>query len=118
MVDMVNEVMHKRRQQLIDKFVREPGPEDPVFFDPYSDNPQVISELRIPNADRMRRIVVDGPYACLMDEFDGVYVVDVSNPFFPQYAQLLELFDPTSIATDNNRLYVTDQGNGLVIYTR
>lgn len=47
MVDMVNEVMHKRRQQLIDKFVREPGPEDPVFFDPYSDNPQVISEEQI-----------------------------------------------------------------------
>jgi len=81
-------------------------------------NPQVVSELRIPNADRLRRIVVDGPYACLMDEFDGVYVVDVSNPLSPQYAQLLELFDPTSLATDNNRLYVTDQGNGLVIYTR
>jgi len=80
--------------------------------------PRVISQLRMPRADRLRRVVVDGPYACMMDLYDGIYVVDISNPSSPKLVQELELYDPTSVAASDGRLYVTDQGNGLVIYTR
>jgi hypothetical protein len=81
-------------------------------------NPRVVAQMRIPNADRMRGVAMDGHFACVMDIYDGVYVVDVSSPEAPVFAQEIGLFDPTSIAAGNGRLYVTDEGNGLLIYTR
>jgi hypothetical protein len=47
MSDMVYQAMLERRQKFIEKFGREPGPEDPVFFDPDSDTPEEISEDRL-----------------------------------------------------------------------
>ncbi|MBU0508381.1 hypothetical protein KKH27_06045 [bacterium] len=81
-------------------------------------NPRIVGQLRISKADRLRGVAMDGHFACLMDIYDGVYVVDVSNPTAPLFAQEIELFDPTSVAAGNGRLYVTDPGNGLLIYTR
>jgi len=43
----VHQAMLDRKQHFIEKFGREPGPEDPVFFDPDSDKPQEISEEQI-----------------------------------------------------------------------
>ncbi|MDD5087773.1 MAG: hypothetical protein PHI18_03110 [bacterium] len=80
--------------------------------------PQVIAQFRMTSGDRLRRVAVDGPYACLMDLYDGIFVVDISHPTSPKLVQELELYDPTSVTADGGRLYVTDQGNGLVIYTR
>jgi hypothetical protein len=80
--------------------------------------PVIASTLSIPNADRLRKVAVDGSYAFALDEFDGLYVVDISNPHDPHYVQLLELYDPTSVYTDNGRVYATDLGRGVVVYTR
>src|SRR5262250_1255319 len=33
-----------QRQRFIDKFGREPGPDDPIFFDPSADTPQPINK--------------------------------------------------------------------------
>ena len=47
MSDEVYRAMLDQRQRFIDKFGREPGPSDPVFFDPDADTPQQISEDRL-----------------------------------------------------------------------
>jgi hypothetical protein len=82
------------------------------------DNVTVAGSLDVPGASRLRKVVVDGSYAALSDDYDGIYVVDISNPHAPQYVQLLSLEDPTAVAALNGRIYVTDRALGLVIYAR
>ena len=41
------EMLEALRQKFIEKFGREPGPDDPVFFDPDADTPQPISEEKL-----------------------------------------------------------------------
>jgi hypothetical protein len=81
-------------------------------------HPQVISSLTIPTADRLRKVAIDGTYACVLDEYDGVYVIDISNPRNPQYVQLLNFYDGTAVAADNGKLFCTAGGLGLLIYSR
>ena len=38
------EELKAQRQRFIDKFGREPGPDDPIFFDPSADTPQPINQ--------------------------------------------------------------------------
>ena len=40
----VYQAMQDQRQRFVKKFGREPGPSDPLFFDPDADTPQEISE--------------------------------------------------------------------------
>jgi hypothetical protein len=84
-------------------------------------NPESLTlagSLDVPGASRMRKVAVDGNYAALADEYDGIYIVDISNPHAPQYVQLLSLEDPTAVAALNGRIYATDRSLGLVIYSR
>ncbi len=53
------ELLEKQRDMFREKFGREPGPEDPVFFDPEADQPAVMSKEK---RDRM---------AALVEEFGG-----------------------------------------------
>ena len=41
------QVMEEQRQGFIDKFGREPGPEDPLFFDPDSDEPTFLDPVKL-----------------------------------------------------------------------
>lgn len=41
------EAIEKLRQAFIDKFGREPGPEDPVLFDPDADEPQPLPAEKV-----------------------------------------------------------------------
>jgi len=82
------------------------------------DDITLAASLDIAGASRLRKVAVDGRYAALADEYDGIYVVDISNPHTPQYVQLLSLEDPTGVAALNGRIYATDQSLGLVIYSR
>jgi hypothetical protein len=50
MTDRIREAMLEQRKAFIDKFGREPGPHDPVFFDPDKDVPTPIGADRM-NAD-------------------------------------------------------------------
>ncbi len=40
----LEEELNKQRKQFIEKFGREPGPDDPLFFDPDADTPQPYPE--------------------------------------------------------------------------
>lgn len=82
------------------------------------ESPRIAAVLSIPNADRLKKILIDGDYALVMDEYDGVYVVNISNPLAPEYIQRLDLLEPVSIAVSNGRLYVVDEALGLVVYSR
>jgi hypothetical protein len=81
-------------------------------------NPVIVASLIIDGADRLVSVEVDGNQAALLDEADGVYIVDLSNPSDPKMVQEIKLSEPTSICTDNGRLYITDEQQGLLIYTR
>jgi hypothetical protein len=41
------EAIEKQLQAFREKFHREPEPDDPIFFDPEADTPQLISEARM-----------------------------------------------------------------------
>ncbi|HEY3294730.1 MAG TPA: hypothetical protein VGL38_04795 [bacterium] len=80
-------------------------------------HPQIISQYTIPNSNRMRGVAIDGNWACIVDGYDGIYIVDIRDPRHPEKVQLLPLTHPTSVCVDNGRLYATDDLSGLVIYT-
>ena len=46
MTPRVREALLEQRKAFIEKFGREPGPEDPVFFDPDKDLPTPIDPAR------------------------------------------------------------------------
>ena len=47
MTPRVHEALLEQRKAFIDKFGREPGPDDPVFFDPDKDVPTPIDPARL-----------------------------------------------------------------------
>jgi hypothetical protein len=47
MTPLVHEALLEQRKAFIDKFGREPGPDDPVFFDPDKDVPTPIDPARM-----------------------------------------------------------------------
>jgi hypothetical protein len=47
MTDRIREAMLDQRKAFIDKFGREPGPGDPVFFDPDKDVPTPMGSERM-----------------------------------------------------------------------
>ena len=50
MTPRVQEALLEQRKAFVEKFGREPGPTDPVFFDPDKDIPTLIDPARM-NAD-------------------------------------------------------------------
>lgn len=49
------QMLQENRDRFIEKFGREPGPGDPVFFDPDSDSPVPVPYTE----DRLRRVLTD-----------------------------------------------------------
>ena len=47
MDDGMYTILQEQRRAFIEKFGREPGPSDPVFFDPYTDTPTPLTEQRL-----------------------------------------------------------------------
>lgn len=45
--DDICQAMLEQRQLFLEKFGREPGPDDPLFFDPDADTPQPINEEKL-----------------------------------------------------------------------
>lgn len=81
-------------------------------------NGSIVTSLSIDGADRLRQVEIDGDYAAVLDDYDGVYILDISDITQPEFIQLLKLEEPTSMDSEPGRLYVTDEVAGLVIYTR
>jgi len=47
MDDSMYLILQEQRRAFIEKFGREPGPSDPVFFDPSCDTPTPLTERRL-----------------------------------------------------------------------
>jgi hypothetical protein len=82
--------------------------------------PRLISTFNISGADRLQQVVVQDHFAAVLDFNDGIYIVDFSSLTNPKLVQSIALVDPSSIDAEplGNRLYITDQALGLLIYTK
>jgi len=47
MSDGIYDILQEQRRAFIEKFGREPGPSDPVFFDPDCETPTPLTEERL-----------------------------------------------------------------------
>jgi hypothetical protein len=61
MTSELEEELKEQRKQFIEKFGREPGPDDPLFFDPDADTPQPYPEEKFTETivESMREAGVD-----------------------------------------------------------
>lgn len=82
------------------------------------DSPSVVKTLTIPGADRLQRVVTEGNYAILLDDADGLYVVDVSTPTDPKHVQTISLPEVSSVTAANGRVIASDEQLGVLIYER
>ena len=67
-------------------------------------------------ADRCVKVNVDGAYVAMMDQYDGIYVFDVSNPLSPILLEQIELPEPQEMIFSGGRLLVADEARGLMIF--
>ena len=81
-------------------------------------NPALVSQLEIRNADRLQRVAVDGPFAAVMDDSDGIFIVDISNVWAPKVVQSISLIEPTVVEAGDGRFYIGDEVRGMLIYAR
>jgi hypothetical protein len=83
-------------------------------------HPEYVTNVVVPGADRLQHVAVQGNYACAIDINDGVYVYDIADPHAPRYLQLLPAIDPVAIdaKSDDNRIYVADRGQGVLVFTK
>lgn len=72
MTPELEEVFEEQRKAFTERFGREPGPDDPLFFDPDASTPQLITgetRQRVIKgmAEAMRKAGIDGAhiYACI-----------------------------------------------------
>jgi hypothetical protein len=80
--------------------------------------PRIAATRTIPGADRLTSVAISGDYACLMDDNDGIYIVDISDPLNPNYVQNFDLTEPAAITMEGNRIYAIDESDGLLVYSR
>lgn len=80
--------------------------------------PEIVATYTIPGADRLINIKMDGNRAILLDDADGIYIVDVSDLANPKLIQSISLPEPTGLAVANGRVIATDQQLGTLIYER
>ena len=78
----------------------------------------VVRTYGISGADRLQKIVVDGHYAILLDDSDGLYIVNVSDPLHPVLEQSISLPEVSSVSASNGVLVASDEQLGVLIYQR
>ena len=66
------QMLQENRERFIEKFGREPGPQDPLFFDPESDSPEPVPYTE----DRLRQELTD---ACKKAGFDDEKTKGILN---------------------------------------
>jgi hypothetical protein len=85
---------------------------------------EVISSLTVgasstSQAHRLRHVTIDGNYACVSDDIEGVFIVDISNPAAPVMVQLLSMHDVAKLSSDGHgNLYIACTEQGLLHYRR
>ena len=76
----------------------------------------LVSQIRPSGSSRCEKVIVQGTVAALLDTYDGIYVIDVSVPSSPSIIDFIALPEPTGLAFDGDRLLVTDEDQGLLIF--
>jgi hypothetical protein len=73
MTPEIKRPLRDQRKKSIKKFGREPGPDDPVFFDPEAGEPLLINQKQLEDASLEAMLVAGTPpqfvYAYLEDRF-------------------------------------------------
>ena len=90
--EFVMEALRDQRRQFVEKFGREPGPGDPLFFDPDADTPQQITPEKDFADFRavVRKAGVDEAYADAYEEL-GYVVTEMNKHMFS--LEEVEAFD-------------------------
>lgn len=76
---------------------------------------EVLGSLLIKNATDIEWVEVGGDRAYLLDDNDGVFAADVSNPFLPTLIGEMPLSDPNNFDVSGDFVFVADEDMGLVI---
>ncbi len=81
-------------------------------------NPEYVSSWKTDGLDHAIDVAVFGDVVALMDEYDGVYFIDVSVPEAPEYLGQYELREPNSVMfTDDGYLLIASDYEGITVLT-
>ena len=81
-------------------------------------NPEVLSSSRLPGGYGLSyamNIHVTGNYAFAADLYNGIHIINISDPKNPDYKKGIILAGASDLYASENYLYATLQGNGLAI---
>jgi len=76
----------------------------------------LVAQVIPRGASRCTKVMVDGDIAGVLDDFDGIYVFDISVPAAPVDIDLIALPEPSGLAFSGGRLLATDEDRGLLIF--
>ena len=77
-------------------------------------NPELVATWYEDGVDHAVDIAVQGDYLVLMDQYDGLYFFDISNPIQPKYMGASDFGDPTAMVfVDDGILIVTSSLKGM-----
>jgi hypothetical protein len=83
-----------------------------------ADSLRLITRFLIEGADRLNQVEVDGNYAIVLDDADGLYIVDISNVAAPVMVQKIPFLEPSALEVKGHSVFVGDRVQGLQIFTR
>ncbi|MDP8206756.1 MAG: hypothetical protein P9L92_08855 [Candidatus Electryonea clarkiae] len=78
--------------------------------------PEYVTSWRIDGLDHAVDIAIHGNALALLDQFDGVYLLNISDPENPVHVGEYLVREPTSVTfSDEGFLVITSHGEGLTI---
>ncbi|MCP4547504.1 MAG: T9SS type A sorting domain-containing protein [bacterium] len=84
----------------------------------HPDKPLIVGVCEIPS--RPDKIVLHGDYAYVAESYEGIHVIDISDPHNPEAVHFIDIYNPgrrVSMEVADDLLYVTlSQGALLLIY--
>ncbi len=79
-------------------------------------NLEYVANWSASGLDHVIDVAVQGNYLALLDKFDGVVFLDITEPAAPEYMGMYEVREPTSVRIeDNNIVLITSVGEGLAV---
>ena len=79
-------------------------------------NLQVVAQATPRGVSRCTKVAIEGETAAVLDDFDGIYLFNISVPSAPIYMDLINLPEPSGLSFYNGLLLTTDEALGLSIY--
>jgi len=79
-------------------------------------NPQIVSTFQPGGVDQAIKVAVKDNIAYLLDRYNGMFAIDVSDPLEPILVGRYDTPTPTGIAiTEDDIVYLTDEDLGIII---